>query len=121
MSSASPAPVVVSPPAVVAALPVARPAPLVPPVFDAAYLRNPAPLYPLMSRKRGERGRVLLRVRVNPEGAAEEVLLGDSSGFARLDEAAAAAVRQWRFVPAREGERPVAAWVLVPIEFSMEN
>ena len=119
------APVAVPAPAATAAPRApARPAPaaaIVPPVFDAAYLRNPAPAYPLMSRKRGEHGRVLLRVRVNPEGSAEEVLVRDSSGFARLDEAAAAAVRAWRFVPAREGDRTVAAWVLVPIEFSMEN
>jgi protein TonB len=30
-------------------------------------------------------------------------------------------VRRWKFVPARQGERPVAAWVLVPILFRLEG
>ena len=30
-------------------------------------------------------------------------------------------VKRWRFVPARQGDRAVAAWVLVPITFSLER
>ena len=41
--------------------------------------------------------------------------------WVRLDQAALDAVRQWRFVPARQGEQAVAAWVLVPIQFALEN
>jgi protein TonB len=44
-----------------------------------------------------------------------------SSGSARLDEAAEAAVRQWRFVPAKQGEAAVAAWVLVPLVFKLDS
>jgi len=53
-------------------------------------------------------------------GSAENVQIKQSSGFARLDEAAAAAVRQWRFVPARRGAEPIAASVMVPIVFRLE-
>ena len=93
--------------------------PIVPPGFDAAYLQNPPPAYPVMSRRRGEQGRVLLRVFVSAAGAAERVEVRESSGFERLDRAAHDAVHNWRFVPARQGEMPVPAWVLVPIQFTL--
>ena len=116
---AAPAP----PPApVVAPAPVAvAPPPVVPPSFDAAYLRNPPPAYPAMSRRRGEQGTVVLRVHVGADGAAQQVHLRSSSGYEQLDRAAQEVVQQWRFVPARQGEQAVAAWVLVPIRFALEN
>jgi protein TonB len=97
------------------------PAPLVLPRFDAAYLQNPAPAYPALSRRAGEKGKVLLRVVVRPDGTPETVELRQSSGAVRLDEAALEAVRKWRFVPARRGDTPVTAAVIVPIVFSLEG
>ena len=90
-----------------------------PPRFDAAYLDNPAPAYPPLARRMGNQGRVLLRVEVNPQGRAEHVLVRNSSGFPRLDDAAVDTVRQWHFVPARQGELAVSAWVLVPVVFTL--
>jgi protein TonB len=89
--------------------------------FDAAYLANPKPAYPPASRRLGEEGRVVLRVFVAADGLAQMVEIRQPSGFARLDAAAADAVARWRFVPARRGERAVAAWVLVPIVFNLES
>ncbi|MFZ5493636.1 MAG: energy transducer TonB [Pseudomonadota bacterium] len=91
------------------------------PRFDAAYLNNPAPAYPPLSRRLDEQGRVLIRVFVDPNGAPAEVELRESSGYRRLDAAAEAAVRRWRFVPARRGQEPVGAWVLVPIAFNLRS
>lgn len=102
------------------AAPAAELAPLlVPPIFNASYLANPAPRYPFASRRLGEKGRVVLRVHVSVNGRAEQVEIKTSSGFEQLDRAALDAVAVWRFVPARRGEEPVAAWVLVPISFVM--
>jgi protein TonB len=47
------------------------------------------------------------------------VTIATSSGVTRLDHAAVATVRRWRFVPAREGDRAVDAWVLVPVVFAL--
>lgn len=94
---------------------------LEPPRFNADYLDNPAPGYPPLARRLGEQGRVLLRVQVNAAGAPAQVLLQQSSGHARLDEVASATVRRWKFVPARQGGRPVDAWVIVPIQFSLKG
>ncbi len=104
-----------------AAAPVAPPSALVLPRFDAAYLQNPPPAYPVLARRLGEQGRVLLRVLVTAEGTAERVELKASSGTDRLDRAALDAVKRWRFVPARQGGQAVAAWVVVPISFSLEG
>lgn len=89
--------------------------------FDAAYLNNPAPSYPLMSRRNGEAGKVLLLVQVSKQGTAAQVEIKQSCGFARLDEAALEAVRKWRFIPARRGEEVIAASVVVPLTFRINS
>ncbi|MDO9466155.1 MAG: energy transducer TonB [Thiobacillus sp.] len=101
--------------------PAQAPTPVVQPRFDAAYLDNPRPPYPSVSRRMGEEGEVRLRVQVDPAGLAQQVDIHQSSGFPRLDQAAQDTVRQWRFVPARQGDQPVAAWVIVPIQFTLRS
>lgn len=91
------------------------------PLFNAAYLNNPAPVYPPLSRRFREEGQVLLRVKVSAEGLPLAVELARSSGHPRLDTAARNTVLGWRFVPARQGEQPVAAWVKVPIVFQLRS
>ncbi len=113
-----PAPVVVAPPPQPA--PVAA-APVIPPNFNADYLDNPPPVYPALSRRMGEQGKVMLRVLVNAKGTADKVELRSSSGSGRLDDAALDSVKRWRFVPAKQGDQPVAAWVLIPITFSLKG
>lgn len=79
------------------------------------------PAYPERARRRGEQGRVLLRVDVTPDGVPSAVTVAQSSGYSSLDAAAREAVRQWRFVPATRGGRPVAAVALLPILFRLAN
>lgn len=95
--------------------------PIDPPLFNADYLDNPAPGYPSLSRRLGEEGRVLLRVHVAAGGTAKSVALHKSSGHSRLDQVALDTVRRWKFVPARQGDKPVDAWVIVPIQFSLKG
>jgi len=91
------------------------------PRFDADYLNNPAPAYSRVSRRLREQGLVTLRVYVSPNGLPTIVELEKSSGFARLDEAAMETVRQWKFSPAKSAGMPVGAWVVVPVEFSLNT
>lgn len=97
------------------------PTPVIPPSFNAGYLKNPAPPYPALSRRLGEEGRVVLRVFVDENGLPARVEVKTSSGFSRLDDVALGTVRTWKFVPARRGEKPVGTWVLVPISFSLRS
>lgn len=109
------------PPPEAAPAPMAASEPVTPAHFNADYLHNPAPIYPAASRRKGEQGTVVIRVLVDAQGAAEQVAIHRSSTFSRLDEAAAKAVRRWRFVPARRGEEKVEGWVLVPLVFRLES
>jgi len=106
---------------VAAAEPPPPPAAFTSPVFDAAYLRNPLPPYPLVSRRLKEQGRVILRVRVSAAGTAEEVQVRTSSGYLRLDQSAREAVSHWKFEPARRGGVAITEWVLVPIPFELDG
>lgn len=103
-----------------AALPAPIAAPATPPRSDAAYLNNPRPPYPLAARRRGDQGTVLVRVLVTAQGLAASVSLEKTSGHPSLDEAALAAVKTWRFVPARQGGQAVDAPFLVPMPFKLE-
>jgi protein TonB len=107
-----------APPKTVQEDPALAPA-VVLPRFDAAYLNNPTPSYPALSRRNGETGRVLLRVQVGADGLPKIITMAESSHFSRLDEAALAAVKRWRFIPAKQGDRAITEWVLVPLNFKL--
>jgi len=55
------------------------------------------------------------------DGRVGEVAIQKSAGYPDLDEAAANAVRRWRFDPARKGAEAVAMWVLLPVEFHLKD
>lgn len=78
---------------------------------------SPKPVYPAKAEKKGIGGRVLLRVQVNHEGVVTSVVVSESSGHAMLDEAAVAAVKKWRFIPAEENGQKIATTAMVPIRF----
>lgn len=90
------------------------------PSSNAAYLQNPAPSYPAISRRMGEQGKVLLRVYISAEGLPQRVEINQSSGYDRLDRQATDAVMRWRFVPGKRNGVPEAMWNLVPINFVLE-
>lgn len=89
--------------------------------FDADYLQNPAPIYPSLSRRMGEEGKVVLRVFVEPNGRPSQIEVKTGSGSPRLDQAAQEAVWRWKFVAARRGDEAIGAWVLVPIVFNLRS
>ena len=93
---------------------------LAPPGFQPAaprYGRDPPPVYPAEARRRGQEGLVVVRAHLDERGVPAEVTLKASCAFDLLDQAALAAVREWRFIPAHQGPHPVAADVEIPIRF----
>ena len=90
------------------------------PSSNAAYLKNPSPAYPSISKRMGEQGKVLLRVLISAEGLPEQVEIKQSSGYERLDRQAHDTVLRWRFVPGKRNGTPEAMWYLVPINFVLE-
>ncbi len=91
------------------------------PDYRADYLNNPRPPYPMVARRMGYNGKVILNVEVLAEGKAGQVLLHKSSGYEILDNAALQTVKTWKFSPAKRFGQPVTQWFLVPIKFSLED
>lgn len=91
------------------------------PDYQAAYLNNPLPAYPMVARRMGWQGRVVLNVEVLESGLPGQIKLHQSSGRDVLDNAAMQAVRGWRFVPARQNGQAVAKSFLVPIPFILKE
>jgi len=57
------------------------------------------PSYPIISRIRGEEGRVRLSAGIKGDGLVKTVRIEKSSGYERLDRAAVKALYEFRFIP----------------------
>jgi periplasmic protein TonB len=90
------------------------------PSSNAAYLNNPPPAYPPLSRRLGEQGRVVVRAYIDIDGTAARAEIRSSSGFERLDQAALQTVMRWRYVPGKRGGQPEGMWFNIPISFVLE-
>jgi protein TonB len=77
------------------------------------------PVYPPASRRMGEEGTGTFRVLVDERGRPTEVEVLQSSGFARLDQAALDAIKRWRFKPAVRDGQPVPSWTRVSVKFQL--
>lgn len=118
VASTAPTPPVAAPQA---ATPVAAapPAPRVElPSSEADYLHNPKPVFPPMSKRLGEQGLVMVRAWIGVDGVAQQAEISQSSGFDRLDQAALATARGWRYVPGKRAGVPEAMWATIPIKFN---
>ena len=76
------------------------------------------PKYPRVSRMRGERGKVLVRVFINRDGFSVKVEIEQSSGFNRLDQAAMDSAKKCRFIPAKRNGKPVKTLATIPYTFT---
>ncbi len=81
------------------------------------YGENPPLPYPLIARRKGYEGVVLLAVEVLSNGRAGHIKIEKSTGYAVLDTSALKAVKEWKFEPARRMGTPVTVWVNVPVKF----
>lgn len=105
--------------------PPAPPAPAPPPKEIPAsavqYLVKPAPEYPRLSIRLGEAGLVMVSVYIDEAGLPRTVRVQQSSGHARLDDTAVAAVQKARFKPYTQNGLPMAGWARIPIPFELEK
>lgn len=85
------------------------------------YAKAPAPPYPRDAARAGIQGTVMLKILVDTDGTPLEVSIEKSSGNKSLDrEARQHVLKHWRFEPAVRDGRPVQAYGLVPIAFSLQ-
>src|SRR5690606_38347994 len=79
--------------------------------------RPPRPEYPRASMRRGETGRVVIRVLISPQGRVDRATVRASSGHDRLDESALRAARSARFKPYTENGVAYPALADIPFDF----
>ncbi|MGQ0794094.1 MAG: energy transducer TonB [Deltaproteobacteria bacterium] len=85
------------------------------------YGLNPKPEYPMLARRNGYQGVVVLRVFVLDSGSVGRVQLEKSSGYRVLDKSALDAVRDWVFIPGKRNGAVISSWVTVPIRFQLSD
>ncbi|MCD6380221.1 energy transducer TonB [bacterium] len=78
-----------------------------------------SPRYPELARLAGIEGAVTLRVLVSEKGAVISVSVLHSDVTPAMDNAAIAAIRKFRFKPARQRMKPVKAFMAIPIVFRL--
>lgn len=112
------APVAVAP----AAPPAAPPAPpkVELPSSSAEYLQNPTPVYPTLSKRMGEQGRVMVRVLIATDGRPVNAEVLRSSGYERLDRAALEYVMKCRYTPGKVGGVPREMWHEAPVNYVLQ-
>lgn len=81
----------------------------------------PTPNYPVMSKRRGEVGTVLLEAVVAADGSVIAVNVIKSPGHERLVKAATEALRKAKFRPAMRGNMPAESRVRVPFVFAIKR
>ena len=82
-------------------------------------LKTEHPPYPRRAREQGWHGRVILRLKILPNGTVKSATIHQSSGHQLLDDNAINAATQWTFQPAKNGGFPVASIVNIPIQFDL--
>ncbi|MBU4355946.1 MAG: TonB family protein [Proteobacteria bacterium] len=111
---------------VAAARPQPAPAPAGPRVTEfgsatgPAFLRRVMPVYPEQARRRGQEGRVVLRLTIDERGNLLKVEVLEAGGFG-FEEAAVEAVKRSSFRPATIRGEPVASIARLPIRFVLRN
>lgn len=90
-------------------------------VIPPGILSRREPNYPEKARQAGIEGTVVLTIEILANGHAGEVSVYQSSGSELLDDAAAAAVQRWRFIPAkiRGTGQSIACQTTLPVVFKL--
>jgi TonB family protein len=76
--------------------------------------------YPASLSARGQGGRAILWLLIDPAGGIRKGVLFRSSGNSRLDDAALEAIDRMEFRPAVNNGKRVPVWVQLPISFQPE-
>lgn len=75
--------------------------------------------YPPEAWREGVGGETRVRIHIDRRGRVDSAYVLDSSGHAALDSAALAGARKLEYRPARQGDRPVAVWAVLPVRYPM--
>jgi protein TonB len=86
-------------------------------IKEPSKIRNVAPAYPDIAKQARVQGVVVLEAVISPSGEVTNVRV--LRGVPLLNDAAAAAVRQWRYTPTTLNGQPVAVVMTVTVNFRL--
>jgi TonB family protein len=77
--------------------------------------------YPQIAKKAGIEGRVVVNTFIDANGNVGDTKIIKSLGNSGCDEAAVAAIKQVKWIPAEKDGEPIATWIVVPIGFFLSE
>ena len=83
--------------------------------------QNKRPKYPDLAWDRSYEGKGILEVEINENGTVDFIRIEKSSGYSVLDKAAIKAIRKWKYIPAKKGNRSIRSKLMVPFEFKLTD
>ena len=89
--------------------------------YKIGTIQNPHPEYPMIARKKGWQGRLLLNVHVSKDGNVININVVKTSGFEILDKISVKTIRDWKFIPARIGKKKIEDNLNIPVSFKLIN
>ncbi len=92
-----------------------------PPRYKLGSGSTPYPPYPVVARRNGYQGRVIVRLAVAPDGRATNAEVLESSGYDVLDQSAVETLKDWKLEPALVGGKPAPGSVNVPVRFRLSG
>ena len=84
-------------------------------------INNPHPPYPLIARKKGWEGKLLLNVKINADGTVKDIKIEQSSGYKILDDISKKTLKKWSFIPARLGKKNTEDNLKIPVRFVLKD
>jgi periplasmic protein TonB len=85
-----------------------------------AFLRREMPVYPMMAKKLGKQGRVVLRLHINEKGRLLNIEVVEGAGYG-FTESAMEAVKMSSFSPAHKKGVSVASKALLTVRFVLKK
>lgn len=85
-----------------------------------SFLKREMPVYPMIARRLGKEGRVLMRLTIDDKGNLLNVDVIEGGGYG-FTESAVEAVKKSTFRPAIKDGKPVMSKALLSIKFSLKN
>lgn len=79
------------------------------------------PQYPYGARERGIEGAVQVRVLVTTDGSVGQIQILDSRPNGVFEETVRRTLPQWKFAPGKIEGKPVTAWVVTTIHFTLNS
>ena len=90
-------------------------------LYKIGSINNPHPPYPLIARKKGFEGKLILEVLVNEDGSVKSTNIRESSGYEILDTVSKETVEKWTFIPAKKMGQAVKDNIQIPIKFILTD